>query len=151
MSKPNVPLNFYMTLMEFLMSAKQQVVAAADEFGLTSMQAITLLLTNDSEPRPMSSFCKLFHCDASNITGIVDGLEQKELVSRQEHPSDRRIKVIKLEAEGRKLQTKFLQKLSDSSGFLFDPLSETETKQFVAIIEKLAAVQTTSCPVGLKK
>jgi DNA-binding MarR family transcriptional regulator len=103
------------------------------------MQAMTLLLTTEGESRSMGGFCKLYHCDASNITGIIDGLEQKKLVSRQGHPSDRRIKVIRLEPAGRTLRAKILQKLADSSGFLFDPLNKSETREFVTIIEKLAA------------
>ena len=121
------------------MTAKQQVIALSDDFGLTSMQTMTLLLTTDTEPRSMGGFCRLYHCDASNITGIIDGLEQKKLVSRQEHPSDRRIKVIRLESAGRKLREKILHKLSSSNGFLFDPLNDKESKEFVHIIEKLAA------------
>ena len=139
MAHTKLPHNFYFRLMEFLLTAKQQVISISDEFGLTSMQAMTLLLTPENDARPMSGFCKLFHCDASNVTGIVDGLEQKHLVSRQEHPTDRRIKVIRLESAGKKMREKIVKKLSESSGFLFDPLDEKERIEFVRIIEKLAA------------
>lgn len=120
------------------MNAKQHIVAIGAEFGLSSIQAITLLLTDSSKPRPMKNFCTLYNCDASNITGIVDGLEQKGLVSRQNDPKDRRIKIICLEPAGKKMQRAIIERLSTSSGFLFDPLSETEAQQFVTIIEKLA-------------
>ncbi len=120
------------------MNAKQHIVAIGAEFGLSSIQAITLLLTDSSKPRPMKNFCTLYNCDASNITGIVDGLEQKGLVSRQNDPKDRRIKIICLELAGKKMQRAIIERLSTDNGFLFDPLSETEARQFVKIIEKLA-------------
>lgn len=122
------------------MNAKQHIVAIGAEFGLSSIQAVTLLLTEENQPRPMKSFCLLYHCDASNITGIVDGLEQKRLVSRQNDPNDRRVKVIKLEPAGKKLQQIIIKRLSERSGFLFDPLTDAEARQLVTIVEKLGSL-----------
>ena len=130
---------FYLHLLEFLMTAKQHIVAVGNEFGLTSIQAITLMLIDADAPRPMKSFCVLYRCDASNITGIVDGLENKGLISRQNDLNDRRIKVIQLEAAGQKLQQAILKRLIADSSYLFDPLESSETDQFVRIVEKLAA------------
>jgi DNA-binding MarR family transcriptional regulator len=138
MKQPTITSAFYLSLLEFLMKAKHHIVVIGDEFGLTSIQATTLLLTDENHPRPMKSFCMLFNCDASNITGIIDGLEQKGLVSRRNDPKDRRIKVICLEAAGKKMQRAIIDRLSADNGFLFDPLSEPEARQFVSIVEKLA-------------
>lgn len=141
--------NFYLSLVEFLLQGKQQVISVSSEYGLTSMQALTLLLTSDDQPRSMNTFCKMYDCDASNITGIVDGLEQKGLVSRQESHKDRRIKIIHLEPAGREIREAVLQKLSGASDYLFGPLTDTEKRQFMDIIEKLAAHnRPTSCPVS---
>lgn len=130
---------FYLSLIEFLMTAKQHIMAIGGEFGLTSIQAITLLLIDEYHPRPMKSFCMLFHCDASNITGIVDGLEKKGLVSRQNDANDRRIKVICLEPAGKKLQHTIIERLDAIDGFLFDPLDAAEKQQFMHIVEKITA------------
>lgn len=138
MEKSNVTPSFYLALLEFLMNAKQRIVAIGAEFGLTSIQAITLLLIDKQHPRPMKSFCTLYHCDASNITGIVDGLEQKGLVSRQNDPNDRRIKIIHLEPKGQALQKTILERLDDESGLQFAVLNDTEHKQFMHIVEKIA-------------
>ena len=131
--------NFYLSLLEFLMTAKQHVIAIGDEFGLTALQAVTLLLVDEHHPRPMKSFCTLFHCDASNVTGIIDRLEKKELVSRRSDLNDRRIKVICLEPAGKKLRQTIINRLDDMNGFLFEPLNDTEKQQFVHIIETIAA------------
>jgi len=133
--------DFYLSLLEFLMTSKQHIMAIGAEFGLTSIQAITLLLIDEHRPRPMKSFCQLYHCDASNITGIVDGLEKKGLVSRQNDPDDRRIKIICLEAAGKQLQQSIITRLDEVNGFLFNPLDETEKQQFIHIVEKIAATQ----------
>lgn len=137
-TKSHISHSFYLSLLEFLLTAKQHIMAIGGEFGLTSIQAITLLLIDEHRPRPMKSFCMLYHCDASNITGIVDGLEKKGLVSRQNDLKDRRIKVICLSPAGKKLQQTIISRLDDINGFLFEPLNDTEKRQFVHIVEKIA-------------
>jgi len=141
MHKHRITHNFYLSLLEFLMTSKQHIMAIGAEFGLTSIQAVTLLLVDENRPRPMKNFCMLYHCDASNITGIVDGLEKKGLVSRQNDPNDRRIKIICLEPAGKRLQQTIIERLEAVNGFMFDPLNETEKQQFVQIVEKIAATQ----------
>jgi DNA-binding MarR family transcriptional regulator len=138
MARHRITTNFYFSLLEFLLSAKQHVVAIGAEFGLSSIQAITLLLVDEDHPRPMKSLGQLFHCDASNVTGIVDGLERKGLVERHNDPNDRRIKTIRICAAGKRMQQQIIERLAEESGFIFDPLTDTEAKQFVHIVEKLA-------------
>jgi len=137
MNESHPTSNFYLCLLEFLMRSKQHVIAVSSEFDLTSIQAMTLLLLDEAEPRPMKNFCALYHCDASNVTGIVDGLERKGFVSRQSDTHDRRIKVIQLEAAGKKLQQAILDRLQKNSDFLFNPLTKTEIESFIRIVEKL--------------
>ena len=143
MHKTRVSQHFYLSLFEFLMTAKQQIMAIGGEFGLTAIQTTTLILLDGKKPQPMNFFCRLYHCDASNITGIIDGLEKKGLVSRQNSPDDRRIKVIKLESAGKRLQQSIFKRFDDASGFLFDPLDgKKEKQQLIKIVEKLGAAKT---------
>jgi len=135
---PRISHKFYLSLLEFLVTSKQHIVAMGSEFGLTDIQAIALLLLDEHYPRPMKNFCLLFHCDASNVTGIIDGLEKKQLVSRQNDLHDRRVKVVQLEPAGKRLQQAMLTRLDEANDFLFGPLSVAERQQFVTIVEKLA-------------
>jgi DNA-binding MarR family transcriptional regulator len=137
-----IPHTFYLSLLEFLMNSKHHIMQLGNQHGITPMQAMTLMLTKPDEPRPMNSFCKLFNCDASNVTGIVDGLEEKGLVSRQANPDDRRVKQIRLQPAGRKLQAKLVEELSADDSFVLAPLTREETEQFVRIIEKLSTAYT---------
>src|SRR5690348_2450936 len=58
------------------------------------------------EPRTMSEVAAILNCDNSNVTGIVDGLEERGLATRQPAPADRRVKLIALTAEGRRLRAR---------------------------------------------
>jgi DNA-binding MarR family transcriptional regulator len=142
-----VPQEFYFALLEFLMSAKQHLVGIGGSFGLTGMQTMTLLVTSIDQPRPISTYCRIYNCDPSNVTGIVDGLEQKNLVAREADPRDRRIKVIRLLPAGKKMQGEIIQALANAGGFMFDPLNDDEAQSFIKIIEKLAAHnRVLNCP-----
>ena len=132
---------FYFSLVTFLLQAKQQVMAISGEFGLSSIQALTLLMLKETDAPSMSSICKLYDCDASNVTGIIDGLENKGLVSRQPNPSDRRVKIIRLEREGKKMQIKIIKQLAKTSGHLFTGLNDSELKHFAILIQKLESTK----------
>jgi DNA-binding MarR family transcriptional regulator len=59
-------------------------------------QALSVL----GEPVPMRALASRLACDASNVTGIVDGLERRGLVERRPDPRDRRVKQLVLTPEG---------------------------------------------------
>jgi len=61
------------------------------------------------QPRPMSEIASYLRCDNSNVTGIVDGLEEKGLVERQPAEHDRRVKLIALTPEGRRLRARLMK------------------------------------------
>ncbi len=129
---------FYASLLEFLMTSKQHLAAIAKDYDLTPMQAITLVLTNKDEPKPMNAFQKLYNCDASNITGIIDGLEEKGLVSRGEKEDDRRVKIVLLTRDGASVQSQITTDLIGADDSLLANLSQDELAQFRTLITKLA-------------
>jgi DNA-binding MarR family transcriptional regulator len=57
-------------------------------------------------PRTMSEVATALQCDNSNVTGIVDSLEQKGLARRRAGEKDRRVKLIELTPEGRRVHTR---------------------------------------------
>jgi DNA-binding MarR family transcriptional regulator len=58
-------------------------------------------------------------CDASNVTGIVDGLERRGLVTRQSDPDDRRVKHLVLTAEGERRRELLRTRNHDRASALF--------------------------------
>lgn len=139
--------DFYASFVAFLMTSKQQIIAIGASQGLTAMQLFTLLYVDPENPRPMSTLSAILSCDPSNITGIVDGLEQKKLITRTENPKDRRVKMLKLNSAGEKMRRQILVELVDKNeATFFGVLNETERAQFVAIMRKVTAL----CPNRIK-
>jgi DNA-binding MarR family transcriptional regulator len=135
MSTPGNNEETYLHLFKFLMMSKHRVIELGAEYGLTGMQTTTIFLLD--KPKPMNSFRKVFNCDASNVTGLVDGLEQKHLASRYENPDDRRIKMVQLEPKGKKVRTSLLRKLNPHDSPLLSKLSSDEQKTFLSLVRKM--------------
>lgn len=125
----------YLSLVEFLMMAKQRLFEIGNDFDMSGMQATTLLMMN--EPRPMHYFTKFFNCDPSNITGIIDALEDKGLVSRTESSNDRRIKLVKLLPAGQKIRSAMLVKLTTDESYLLSKLTKPEAETFTKLVQKI--------------
>ena len=60
-------------------------------------------------PRPMGEIAAHLDCDNSNVTGIVDGLEEKGLARREPAEHDRRVRLIALTAEGSRLRKRLMK------------------------------------------
>ncbi len=127
----------YLTLVRFLLLSKKRVIELGAAYDLTGMQA--LMLFQLDEPRPMHSFRKIFNCDASNITGLVDGLEQKNLASRYEDQADRRIKMVKLEAKGREVRAAMVHNLTTHDNPLLVKLDPAERRTLIKLLQKITS------------
>ncbi|MDX6603401.1 MAG: hypothetical protein QOF13_2603 [Solirubrobacterales bacterium] len=82
-------------------------LAIARELGLSpaTFGALRAL----EQPRTMSEIATVLRCDNSNVTGIVDGLEARHLAERTASPNDRRVKLIALTPEGRRVRTRLIK------------------------------------------
>jgi DNA-binding MarR family transcriptional regulator len=85
--------------------------ALCTQHGLTKPQAGALLQLDPDRPVPMSGLAGLLMCDASNVTGIVDRLEDRGLVERQDAPRDRRVRMLALTAKGRRVRERISAQL----------------------------------------
>ena len=68
--------------------------ATAATFELSVAQAKALRHVAAAGPVPMGEVACRLRCDASNVTGIVDRLEARGLVTRRAGERDRRVKYI---------------------------------------------------------
>lgn len=67
---------------------------------LTAPQATLLRMMDPENPVSMSSLATTLACHASNVTGLVDRLEEQGLVERRPSAEDRRVKHICLTPKG---------------------------------------------------
>lgn len=125
----------FIVFIKFLMLSKHRIIELGSKYDLTSMQTLTLFMLD--RPCPMNALRKAFNCDASNITGLVDGLEQKELASRYESSEDRRIKMVRLEERGREVRHALLRHLGKHEGPDWSRLEPNEYQTLMRLLQKV--------------
>lgn len=125
------------------MKGKYAIVGIAEANNITLMQALTLCLLEPGQPVPMKSLSTFMSCDPSNITPIVEQLVSEKLVERRESVQDRRVKTVNLTAKGLKLRDKFLEVTTDTRLPHLNLLTDAETEQLIAILEKATAASAT--------
>jgi DNA-binding MarR family transcriptional regulator len=74
------------------------------EADLTPPQYFVLTLLWEEDGRPLKDLAAAAHSSRATMTGIVDTLEGKGLVTREPNPADRRSLLVKLTQEGRLLK-----------------------------------------------
>jgi DNA-binding MarR family transcriptional regulator len=85
----------------------------AVKLGLTAAQATALReLTG---PMTMSELAERMSCEPSNATYVIDKLEERGLLERRSHPTDRRAKQLVLKPDGTELRERLLEFLSQES------------------------------------
>jgi DNA-binding MarR family transcriptional regulator len=111
-------------------------LAIAQESGLrpATFGALRVL----DEPRTMSEIAGLLRCDNSNVTGIVDGLEARGLAERTASPGDRRVKLIALTAEGRRLRARLMREARKPPAWL-KGLSATDQRTLRDVLRRATA------------
>ena len=125
-------------LLQLVYQGKHRIYEIAEEYKLTVMQASALMMLSEDNPKPMRMLSDYFMCDASAVTGLVDRLEKNELISRQNHPSDRRITLVALTPEGAKLRKELSDRTEKAeSERLNKVLNETERKTLHELVRRV--------------
>lgn len=83
-------------LRELLFAERRRFFETAAEFELHPAQAGTLMQLDEGSGLPMHEIATRLACDNSNVTGIVDRLEARGLVTRRPGEQDRRVKYVVL-------------------------------------------------------
>ncbi len=120
-------------------------------FGLTGPQNGVMRALHRHGPMSSADLSRELFMTASNMTGIVDRLEQKGLVARERTPEDRRISMIALTPEGHRLSRRLLDPVEE---LLFERLVDhdiAEIRRFDETLNRLAVIIGTEGCAGRGK
>ena len=92
----------------------------------------------DDDGFRMSDLAESWGCDASYVTALADGLQERGLAERRPHPTDRRVKTIVLTPAGRAKRARAMELLAEPPS-AFGALSATEQRQLRDLLRKLVA------------
>jgi len=125
---------------ELLMSQEiqQRFHDACEAADLSPPQFKALLSLEEGCSQSMRALGEEWRCDASWVTGIVDGLEDRGYVQRQPHATDRRVKVVALTPLGAKAKARALDRLYEPPAS-FTSLTPAEQAQLRRLLAKVRA------------
>src|SRR5437763_8062255 len=109
--------------------------AACASVDLSPPQLKTLLSLQPD--LPMRAIADMLRCDASWVTGIVDGLEERGYVVRQPHPTDRRVKVGAITALGEKAKTTAIARMHEPPAAMLGALTQNEQRTLRDLLRKI--------------
>lgn len=107
----------------------------ASEFGLAPHGLKAMQMLEPGSELPMGALAEALLCDASNVTGIVDRLEQRGLIERRVDPGDRRVKRIALTPDGESVRGQMMERLYEPPAGIHR-LSRTEQRQLRDLLRK---------------
>ena len=113
MTKGAIATEAWRALLDLSMSQRARFFAILGEFGLTLGDFRALAVLEPDAPQPMGVLAHAWECDASNVTWMVDRLEERDLVERRAVPTDRRVKAIVLTPRGEKMKSQLFERLHE--------------------------------------
>ena len=99
---------------ELFHASRRRFLAVASEFELSPPQVRALGVLDPERPVPMSELAEALHCDNSNVTGIVDRLEDRGLVERRSATHDRRVKMLVVTDRGAEVRERLAERLEQA-------------------------------------
>jgi DNA-binding MarR family transcriptional regulator len=119
--------------------AHDRILDVAFELGLPPGMLKAVMHLADEDGTRMGDLAEQWGCDASYVTTITDGLEQRGLAERRALPSDRRAKTVVLTDAGRAIRARAMDLLSEPPAFL-DALNASEQRDLRDLLRKIAGV-----------
>jgi DNA-binding MarR family transcriptional regulator len=80
----------------------------AASLSLTAQGAAALMMLGRGDAIKMQELAQMLACDAGNLSGSIDRLEEAALVERVVSAADRRVRLLRLTARGRKVADKVI-------------------------------------------
>jgi DNA-binding MarR family transcriptional regulator len=112
-------------------------LARHDAHGLTQAEGHVLSLLAQSHPRTIGELHEGLAHKRSTLTSILDRLAQRELITREPSPTDRRTFVIDLTAEGKRVAQGTLGLLADLEARVLDELPTRDVAGFLKVVQAL--------------
>jgi len=141
-SKPELAEEAWRLLLAYFLANRDRTAAIATELGLTLGEMKALLSLDPGGAKPMRALAEDWKCDASNVTWIVDRLEERGVAERKGLPEDRRIKTVAVTPAGEKVRAELLSRIYEPGDEVL-ALSRTDLLALIDLLRKVVPSSTT--------
>jgi DNA-binding MarR family transcriptional regulator len=94
----------------------------------------------------MSELGRLLHLEKSNLSNLVDRMEQRGLALRTRDPDDRRATLVELTEEGTRLGMQTYGEVTARLSRLIDRLSVADRQHLTAVVQQLMTEDNQTTP-----
>lgn len=124
---------------EFFRKTLTKPLAGKKDFTLLELKGMAAFVDKERE-YTMSELSRNALLPLSNISIIINRLEEKGIVARYRDKADRRIVKVRLTEQGKKMMTAFVKNREQEMGKVLGSLSQQDIKDLFAALEKAAAI-----------
>ena len=132
--------SLWVRFLRFNLLSHKRLEDELERLDLTPPQFYVLATIGYAGGLPFSDIGEKLMVTVSNLTGIVDRLEEKGLVVRERDVRDRRVVRVRLTEKGAKLDRSTIPFFEKSIAEFFDPLTKTQQKELASLLRKLIRV-----------
>lgn len=100
-------------LAELVAAERGRTMCICSEVDLAPGQMAALKWLDPDTPVPMRELANALCCDNSNVTGIIDRLEDRGLVERRAAEHDRRVKLLSVTPEGARVRERIKERMEE--------------------------------------
>jgi DNA-binding MarR family transcriptional regulator len=106
--------------------------------GLTPTQFAAMARLSETGPLSQNLLGRKIAVDGATIKGVVDRLSARELVSLASDPTDGRLRLVALTAEGRRVAERCIAAAAAISAATLDPIADREYDTILRLLAALA-------------
>lgn len=112
---------------------------AAAEIGLRDMRDwLVLAALADGEQANQLELSRIVCVDKSTLISVLDRLERQQLVTRTVAPTDRRVRIPRITAAGRRAHAKFAVARDAAEAHAFDGVPDSQRKLVLGLLARFA-------------
>ncbi len=130
-------LKLFVVLTRALDAVQKRVVEDIKHLGLNPTEFAVLELVYNKGDQPIQKIGEKVLIASSSITYVVDQLEKKGYVKRNNHPNDRRVKLASITESGKELMDEVFPKHKQGIEEIFSGLDLKEKESMIEQLKKL--------------
>lgn len=105
--------------------------------GITPVQYAALQTVADAPGIDQRTLARTIGFDTSTIAGVIDRLESRGLMQRNASPADRRVRLLTLTDDGRRLLAETQPGVQRAQARMLDPLPAADRAEFMRMLRAL--------------